>query len=369
MSISQQPTATIGSRRSFRPIPPFRPHPLFRNPHAQTILSGYGRRPPPHRAARHETLLDDGDKIVLHDDAPASWRAGDPVVLLLHGLCGSHASPYVNRTAMKLNARGMRTFRMDLRGCGAGLSLASLPMHAGRSEDAAAAVAWIAERCPGSPIVVVGFSLGGNMVLKMAGEMGASAPVPLQAVIAAAPPIDLAATCRNLACGWNALYDRAFVRALTRHVRERRRLLPDAPHVEFSRPPRGVYEFDDLVTAPLSGFAGADDYYTRASSGPLLKDIRTPTLILAAADDPLVPAAIFDAWPRSPAVELHLTDHGGHLGYIGVSGVDPDRRWLEWRLVEQIEGVLKNRHPLLPLPCGTGQGESQSSIRRPGTLA
>jgi uncharacterized protein len=327
---------------NFGQIPPFRPHPLFRNPHAQTILGGFGRRSAPYRAARHETLLSDGDRILLHDDAPPGWREGDPAVLLLHGLGGSHASPYVVGTAMKMNARGIRTFRMDLRGWGAGISLARSPMHAGRSEDAAAALAWIADRCPASPLFVVGFSLGGNMVLKMAGEMGPSAPERLEGVIAVAPPIDLAATCRNLACGWNSLYDRAFVRGLMRHLRTRRRLLPEARHIELPRPPRGIYEFDELVTAPLSGFTGADDYYARSSSGLFLERIHTPTLIIAAADDPLVPAMLFDDCPRSAAVEVHITEHGGHVGYLGAGGGDPDRRWLDWRLVEQIEWRVKN---------------------------
>lgn len=323
--------------RRFRELTPFRPHPLLRNPHAQTILSAYvWAATPTYRATRHETRLEDGDRIVLHDDKPEGWRPGAPAVLLVHGLSGTHASPYVARTAAKLNDRGVRTFRMDMRGCGAGASLAAAPFHAGRSADAAAGLAAIGALCPGSPLFVVGFSLGGNVVLKMAGEMGAAAPPDLQAVIAVAPPIDLAACCRNLARRGNAIYDRAFIRALLRHVESRRLLLPEAPHVALPHPPRNVYEFDDLVTAPLSGFAGADDYYARSSAGPLLCSIRTPTLIIAAADDPLVPASMFESCAYAPDVELHLTEFGGHVGFLGAAGFDPDRRWLEWRIVEQI---------------------------------
>jgi predicted alpha/beta-fold hydrolase len=256
---------------------------------------------------------------------------------LIHGLSGSHASPYVTRAGEKLNARGARTFRMDLRGCGAGATLAQRPMHAGRSEDAAAAVKQIASLCPTSPVFVIAFSMGANIALKMAGEMSDRAPAVLQAVLAVAPPIDLAATCRNISLGVNVLYDRSFVRALLRMMETRRQALPEAHHIELPRRPNRIWEFDDLVTAPLAGFTGAEDYYARSSSAPLLPAIRVPTLIVAAADDPLVPVRQFEEATYSPAVTLHITEHGGHVGYLGADGSDPDRRWLDWRLIEQID--------------------------------
>ncbi len=324
----------------FRELPPFRPIRFFRNGHMQTILGAYcPARTPRYTAVRHETKLNDGDRVLLHDDLPASWNPGDPVVLLVHGLSGSHASPYVGRTAAKLNARGIRTFRMDLRGCGAGRNLAVRPLHAGRSEDAAAALATIASLCPGSPIDAVAFSMGANILLKMAGEMDANAPEYVRTIIAVAPPVDLAITCQNLSIGWNAMYDRSFVRALLRHIENRHDELPNAEPIRLSRRPRRVYEFDDWVTAPLSGFAGADDYYTQASSAPYLPNIHVPTLILAAADDPLVPVRMFEQCSLSPSVELHVTEYGGHVGYVGIAGCDPDRRWLEWRIVEQVTGL------------------------------
>jgi predicted alpha/beta-fold hydrolase len=322
---------------SFCKIPAFRPHPLFRNPHAQTIFGGFAwRRSAGYRATQRLIALDDGDRIVLHDDCPPGWNTGDVTVLLIHGLSGSHASPYVARAAAKLNALGVRTFRMDLRGCGAGAELAQLPLHAGRSEDAAAAVKQITSLCPGSPVFVIAFSMGANIALKMAGEMSDRAPAELQAVIAVAPPIDLATTSRNISLGVNVFYDRSFVRALLRMVEVRRRSIPAARHIELAGRPKRVWDFDDLVTAPLAGFAGAEDYYARASAAPLLSAIRVPTLILAAADDPLVPVRQFEQTTYSSAVTLHITEHGGHVGYLGVDSGDPDRRWLDWRLIEQI---------------------------------
>ncbi len=333
---------TLAPPLTFCDVPVFRPHSLLRNAHIQTIVGAYWwGRVPPYRAVRHETLLDDGDRILLHEDCPESWSEGDPAALVIHGLSGSHASPYVVRTAEKLNVQGVRTFRMDLRGCGAGSRLAAGPLHAGRSEDAAGALATIASVCPGSPLFAVGFSMGGNIVLKMVGEMAAAAPEYLRAVIAVAPPIDLAATCRNLGYGFNSIYDRRFVKSLLLHLENRRRELPDACHQDLTCRPRSIYEFDNLVTAPLAGFVDADDYYARASAGPLLANIHVPTLILAASDDPLVPASIFKAHAYSRAVQLHVTDGGGHVGYIGAANDDPDRRWLEWRIVEQITWLAK----------------------------
>jgi predicted alpha/beta-fold hydrolase len=322
---------------TFCEIPPFRPYPLLRSGHAQTIFSAvWWQKPLPYAAVRHETLLDDGDRIVLHDDRPAAWKPGEPAVLLVHGLSGTHLSPYVAHTAAKLNARGVRAFRMDLRGCGAGLDLAAAPLHAGRSGDTAAALATVATLCPDSLLVAVGYSLGGNIILKMAAEMGEAYPAYLRAVIAVAPPIDLARTCRNLAEGWNSIYDRSFVRAMMRHMAQRRERLPHARHIILARPPRGMYEFDDQIVAPLSGFAGAEEYYARSSAGPLLSSIRVPTLILAASDDPLVPVGMFEECSPSSSVKLHITDRGGHVGYLAARSADPDRRWLDWRIVEQV---------------------------------
>jgi predicted alpha/beta-fold hydrolase len=321
----------------FSEIPAFRPHPLLRSGHAQTVFGAIERRrQAAYRATQHVIALDDGDFIVLHDDRPAAWSDGDPVVLLIHGLSGTHASAYVARPAQKLNDRGVRTFRMDLRGCGAGVKLAQGTTHAGRSHDAAAAVAKIASLCPESPLVVIGFSLGGNIVLKMAGEMAAAAPACLRAVLAVAPPIDLAATCRHISTGLNRLYDRNFVKSLLRMVENRRQAIPEARHIDLPRPPRRIQEFDELVTAPLAGFAGAEDYYARSSAAPLLPAIRVPTLILTAADDPLVPVQQFETASYSPAITLHVTEYGGHVGYFGAESTDADRRWLDWRLMEQV---------------------------------
>lgn len=316
-------------------FPEFRPHPLIRGGHLQTIGSVLlPSRRLRYTATQRIVSLPDGDQLVLHDDCPANWSAGGRVALLIHGLCGSHRSSYMQRTSARLTARGVRAVRLDLRGCGAGFELARWPYHSGRSEDAAAAIEAIAALCPDSPLTVIGYSLGGNIALKLVGELGDRVCGGLDSCIAVCPPIDLACCARNITRRSNHAYNRFFVRTLTRTVAARGRLRPDVPGLPPGRRPRTLPEFDDLYTAPVSGFGTAENYYRRASSLPLLAAVRRPTRIIAADDDPMIPCEMFRDLPASDYVWLHITRGGGHLGFVGLSGCDADRRWLDWRVVD-----------------------------------
>jgi predicted alpha/beta-fold hydrolase len=240
------------------------------------------------------------------------------------------------RSSIKLRARGVRVFRMDLRGCGAGLTLARRPLHAGRSEDVAAVLEYVHKLCPGSAIHLVGFSMGGNIVLKLAGELGAAAPPYLASVTAVSPPIDLALCTRNLYRGLNRVYDGRFVSALVKHVRQRTALVPEALARPLVPQPRRLIEFDSLFTAPLSGFADVHDYYAQASSCMVLSRIAVPALIITAASDPIVPANAFEQASYSATTQVVIAPCGGHLGFIARRGIDPDLRWLDWRIVDWI---------------------------------
>jgi len=318
-------------------LPAFRPHPLLRNGHAQTLAGVYFPGAlPEYVAERHTLPLGDGDATILHDDCPADWQPGDAVALMLHGLGGCHLSVYMRRTAEKLRARGVRAFRMDLRGCGAAMELARLPYHSGRSADAAAALAYLQTLCPGSPVTLIGYSLGGNIVLKLAGESGANPPPNLLSVLTVCPPADLGVCSDWIGRKLNLVYDRYFARLLAAQLAERRARNPEALHGEFPRLPTRLREIDDWFTAPTCGFGTADNYYRQCASAPLLPEIRLPTLIIAAADDPLVPAHSLKPLPLSPSTRLLITRHGGHLGYIGASGTDADRRWIDWRVVDWV---------------------------------
>lgn len=318
-------------------FPRFRPHPLLRGGHAQTLAGVYlpGHNYP-YRAEQRIVQLSDGDRLVLHDDRPASWSTGDRAALLIHGLSGCHTSGYMERIAHKLSSRGVRVFRMDLRGCGAGHELASLPYHSGRSEDAAAALEEIARLAPGSPVTLVGFSLGGNISLKLAGELEDEPCANLDSVMAVCPPADLAACSRQIQKRPNTLYDRYFVRRLLEQLETRRHLLPAEHAAPLASLPRTLWEFDNLFTAVVCGFGTAEGYYARASSLPLLSRIKLPTKILASRDDPMIPPHALEGVALPPAVRLHMTDHGGHLGFVGRGGVDADRRWMDWRVVDWV---------------------------------
>lgn len=377
-------------------FPNFRPHPLIRGGHLQTIIGSYlPWQKVTYAARQHRVPLSDGDQIVVHDDLPApsantgatnaispsasravaeaseaepesAWQAGDPVVLLLHGLGGCHQSGYMQRCTVKLTARGYRVFRMDLRGYGAGFPFARHPVHAGRSEDAGAVLDYLLELCADSPIHLVGFSMGANIVLKLAGELGPLVPGNLASVMAVSPPIDLIECSRNIQRSANSMYDRMFVRSLLRHIQRRKVAVPGALARPLDPPPRRLIEFDNRFTAPLAGFADAEDYYTRASSCALLRHIAVPTLILSAANDPIIPVKPFETASYSSTTKLLITPCGGHLGFIARRGADPDRRWLDWRVVEWIESQGTDRKARLAQAlhaAGSGSG-SASEARR-----
>ncbi len=325
-------------------LPPFRPHPLLRSPHAQTLAGAF--LPSPryrYRARQHRVALDEGDELLLHDDRPHSWQPGDRTALLIHGLAGCHESGYMRRIAHKLNAAGVRTFRMDLRGCGAGVALARLPYHSGRSADAAAALEAVARIAPQSPTTLVGFSLGANIALKLVGELGEHRCARLDSVMAVCPPIDLAACSRQISLAANRMYDRYFVGLLWRQLHARRRAVRAAAMVRFSRRPRTLWEFDNTFTAVVCGFGTADNYYEQASSQRWVEKIRLPTLVLASRDDPMIPPQALERVNAPANVDIRLADHGGHLGFVGRGRVDPDRRWMDWRVVEWVTAQAAGR--------------------------
>jgi len=319
-------------------IPPFRPHPLLRGPHRQTIAATYMPvRLHPMGTKTHEVLLNDGDRIVVHDDCPVTWNAGDRAALLMHGLGGCHASPYMLRIAAKLKSRGVRAFRMDLRGCGAGFDKARGHYHAGKTEDLLALLQYLQDLCPATPLSLLGFSMSGNIVLKLLGEMEDGVPEQIDSAVAVAPPIDLLECAYHLRKGPNRFIDQTFMRRLHMALQKRRRAVADL-HDRRLRPlPARLFQFDDQYTAPLIGYSGAKEYYTRCSSAPLLTRVQVPTLLLTSADDPVIPVQMFERYRLSPAIRLHITSHGGHVGFISAGGQDPDRRWLDWRIIDWIE--------------------------------
>src|SRR5262245_13355725 len=249
-------------------LPRFRPLPLLANGHLQTIFGYLWRGRSFHHPTRQVQLgLPDGDRLVLHDSVPDEWADGRRCVLLIHGMGGNSTSGYVQRVGSRLFRRGVRVVRIDLRGTGAGFGLAEKFYHGGRSEDIRAALDEIHAWAPASPLFVVGFSLGGNLALKLAGEALDEPVANLDRVAVVAPPIDIERCSRLISQPRNRFYDHFFARQLVRLARIRQRHYPEPPLPDFP-PWLSLREFDDLFTAPRCGFADALDYYRQSSSLP-----------------------------------------------------------------------------------------------------
>ncbi|MEZ6065698.1 MAG: alpha/beta fold hydrolase [Planctomycetaceae bacterium] len=314
---------------------PFRPHPLIRGGHAQTLAAAWWpRRTPPAANQVHLVQVADGDVIAISENRPEPERDTGAGVLLVHGLCGCHGSSYMVRMASKLVAMGCAAYRLDLRGRGAGAGKARWPYHAGRWDDVRDAVAYLLGREPTRRLSLAGFSLGGNIVLNWVGHEPDSAAMQIERAAAINPPIDLALCSDQMARSARGAYDRHFAKLLFEQLRRSPQWRENSPLARSGRPPRGVLEFDELYTAPVTGFDNAAHYYELASARTIVSRIKVPTLVLAAADDPLIPAVAFAGLPLSSSVRLQVEAGGGHLGFVGRPGDSlPDRHWMDWRLL------------------------------------
>jgi predicted alpha/beta-fold hydrolase len=313
-------------------LPPFRPLGWLRGGHAQTLAGFWmpGRREP-YEAQKHRVQLDDGDCVILHDDFPEDWQPAGPVALLLPGLCGSYKSAYMVRIAAKLKRSGVRVFRMDQRGCGAGRGLCRRPYHAGLTGDVTECLNAIDILCPGSPVSLVGFSMGGNLALMLAGE---NRPENVHSVLAFSPPIKLSAAAAAFERPCNCFYNRYFVKWMSGVTAD---LLPGYPRPDF--PFLTVNELNEFFLTRVWQFGSLERYYNRASAIRFLPSIQVPTLIVTAADDPIVPVQSFSRARFSRITKLVVTERGGHLGFIGKTNPhDPDRRWMDWRVVDWVTG-------------------------------
>ncbi len=256
-------------------FPPFEPHPLLRNGHLQTIVARYMPGPRVRLASTyHQVDVEEGVALAVFESLPPSWSEGDPCVVLVHGLAGCVRSPYLSRVGLKLYGMGVRVVRMNLRGAGSGYGVSRMFYHGGRSEDPRAVVEWLARRAPGSPIGLIGFSLGANLVLKLAGEATDDPLDGLDCVVAVNPPIDLKAACAHIRRPQSRIYDQNFIRLLKVEEERLRFAFPELTPCDFSRV-GNLFEFDDVYTAPQNGFRDADEYYARSSSVSLIPQITT----------------------------------------------------------------------------------------------
>lgn len=324
----------------------YRPAWWVRGPHAQTLWGKFFRRrvQPATRSERWETP--DGDFLDVHRlDAPA----GAPHLLFLHGLEGTIRSHYVAGFFSEAARRGWSADLLIFRGCGAEPNRAPRFYHSGETTDLAFAFERIRSERPNVPIVLAGVSLGGNVLLKFLGERGANLD-GVRAAAAISVPFDLERGSRFISRGFSKIYDRHFLRTLKQKALAKLEHYPnlfDAARLESAS---CIYDFDDVVTAPVHGFADAHDYYTRSSSIRWLEGIRVPTLLLSAADDPFLPADVLDEVrtiaSRNSALDIEFQAHGGHVGFV--AGPAPWRAfyYAEWRTSEFLSSyVTKGAEP------------------------
>jgi predicted alpha/beta-fold hydrolase len=314
---------------------PFDPFPFIEDPHKQTILSSILNFLFEPASERKFIKFPDGDSVALEITTPRDWRPTDLTVFLVHGLCGSHKSPYMVRMTNRLEALGIRTVRYNMRGCGSGKGLAKMSYHSGRSEDVFECLKVLKAEQPESPMILVGFSLGGNVTLKLVGELGTLARQFLKKTFAVSPPVELYSSVQMLGDPLNAIYENYFYRLLRAEVHYRHNKFKDLPRVVL---PRGLklYEFDQLYTAPFNGFSSAIDYYNKCSASHVVGDIAIPCKILLSEDDPIIAAGSLDKFHLPSNVSVFKTKKGGHMGYLGRSEGKKGFYWLDNVLIDWI---------------------------------
>ncbi|HEX2165684.1 MAG TPA: hydrolase, partial [Longimicrobiales bacterium] len=324
-------------------VRPFRPARLLRNAHAQTIGGRFLRRAEPPLFERERIDLPDGDFVDLDHVIASTLTDDSPVVLLMHGLEGSARRGYAINTYRELARRGVRAVGLNFRSCSGEPNRNARFYHSGDTADIEHVLRLLAERYPDVPRGAIGFSLGGNAMLKLLGELGEDAASLVSAAVAVSVPYDLGAGADWLdRSRFGRIYTSRFIASLIAKAETKATQLGDTCDLDRIRAARSFREFDGAATAPIHGFADADDYYTRSSSIHYLHAIRVPTLLLHAADDPFLPAECFphEQVTQNPWLEAVVTDAGGHVGFIEGTPWKP-RFWAEEEAAGFLARVLR----------------------------
>ena len=311
----------------------FKPAWWLPGPHLQTIWANRIRRKPAITLNRERIELDDGDFIDL------DWnnQQGGPLILILHGLEGSSNSNYAAGILHSFSQRGWSAALMHFRGCSGEANRLARRYHAGETDDLAQVVEILRQRYPDKPVFAVGYSLGGNVLLKWLGETGTDNP--LSAALAISVPYKLADCAERLNHGFSLIYQKILLAIMLRATRQKYARRDDID-LRVTRRLRTIRDFDNCITAPLHGFRDVEHYYGNASSFPYLQHIRTPTLLLHARNDPFMwPSTLPAENDLSDQVTLELSPDGGHVGFISGSPLRPVY-WLEQRIPEYIESFL-----------------------------
>jgi predicted alpha/beta-fold hydrolase len=323
----------------------FQPRRFLRNGHLQTIIGNYLRRSndlPPAEPQMVEVSPASGGQIASQVLCDCHWqpeevRADRPTAIIVHGLEGSSNSQYVVGNSNKLWNAGCNIIRMNMRNCGGTEALSPTLYHSGLSNDVLAVMNFFVAQHKLRSMSLIGYSMGGNLVLKLAGELGTEAPAELRSVIGVSPAVDLGPSADALHQPQNRIYEMKFLRALLRRFRRKAALFPRAYDANRGAGIQSLREFDHQITAFYAGFANADDYYYRAAAARVLDRIAVPTLVLHAVDDPFVrlTAESRAMLQENTNITLIETGHGGHCAFLASPDADSgyDGYWAEHTLL------------------------------------
>jgi len=306
----------------------FNPAWWLRSPHLQTLWPVFFKKRHKLDLTTEQVELDDGDFV----DLRWSKKQSDKVVLVLHGLEGKLSSHYANGVMHQLEQSGYRPVFMCFRGCSGRINRLARAYHSGETGDLSFIVEHINNTTGKHPYGVIGYSLGGNVLLKWLGETGADNPV--KKAVAISVPYQLHDAARRLETGVSKIYRDHLLRSLRKTYSEKFSRIKSPLDVDIKQL-KSFWDYDDKVTAPLHGFDGAQDYYDRCSSRQFLKDIRVPTRMIHAADDPFMfDSTVPDENELSPAIDLLLSTNGGHVGFIAGDNPFKTYSWSERKILE-----------------------------------
>src|SRR5215471_2681083 len=309
----------------------FEPHPLLANAHLMTIAAALWRRKFSLPVSEKRLFaVDSESKLLGHCNWQDGKRNDAPVIVLVHGLEGSSDSNYMKGIAEKGWAKGFHVIRLNQRNCGGTELLTPTLYNSGMSGDYRAVFEELANKDGFEKIFFAGYSMGGNLVTKMAGEFGANSPKQLRGVASVCPALNLAACADELERWDNYFYEQRFVHGLMRRYAHKAELFPQLYSKNGFGPIRTVREFDDAITAQRFGFKDAAEYYESAGAKKVVGQIRVPYLLITAQDDPFVPFEAIRAAgvEQSPLIQFLAPKHGGHCGFVSRHG-GHKRFWAE----------------------------------------
>lgn len=319
---------------------PFKAHPVFSGSHAQTL----GAYAWPRRRRLGPTVVNDEERFFQVEPeiqvlAQCRWqtdRQQHPTMVIWHGMEGSTSSVYMWSIADKAFRAGFNVIRVNYRNCGGTEHLTPTLYHGGLSADLRVVIDELRTKDGLKRIYPVGFSLGGNMVMKLAGEYGDRVPPEIVAICAVSPSVDLSASTELILHRSNWIYHKNFVYSVKQRIRIKHRLYPDLYDLSKLNEINNIRDFDERFTSIGNGFANADDYYYRASCIRVADQIRIPTLIIHAMDDPFIPYEPLreKIFAENPYLLLISTERGGHVAFISAENKTEDRFWAENRALE-----------------------------------